>query len=358
MASSLEETVLASTHTSDPRAPVRREGAHVSEMQRRRLLHAMVEVAGEHGVQSASVGRVCERAHVSRRTFYDVFSDREACLVAAFEWEVALIGARVSVACAGAGDWAGRIRAGLTAILACFDEQPAAARLCVVETLRAGTRVLEVRGRVLDTLAGAVREGDGGAGAPPLIAESVVGGALSVIHARLVELPRAGVSSGARAGKSPTGESRAGESRALVACPGMGELVSPLMGMIVLPYLGASAAQRERAVRVRKRTLTADGGEQRESPDPLGGLSINLTYRTARVLDAIASTPGASNREVAEGAGVGDEGQMSKLLHRLRHHGLIENRYGYTKGGANAWTLTARGVAVHAALGGGEASRR
>jgi hypothetical protein len=51
-------------------------------MQRRRLLHAMVQVAGEHGVQRASVGRVCERAHVSRRTFYDVFCDREACLVA------------------------------------------------------------------------------------------------------------------------------------------------------------------------------------------------------------------------------------------------------------------------------------
>jgi AcrR family transcriptional regulator len=354
--------VRASNHTSDPRVGVRREGAHVSEMQRRRLLAAMVEVAGEHGVQSASVGRVCARARVSRRTFYDVFEDREACLVAAFEWEVARIGARVSGACAGASDWAGRIRAGLTAILACFDENPAVARLCVVETLRAGAGVLEARGRVLDAIAGVVREGDGGAGAPALTAESVVGGALSVIHARLVERPRAGVSSGARAGesrigKSRTGKSRVDESRALVACPRMGELVSPLMGMIVLPYLGASAARRERAVPVGGDTLTPGAGEQGESPDPLSGLSINLTRRTARVLDAIASTPGASNREVAERAGVGDEGQMSKLLHRLEHHGLIENHgAGHTKGGANAWTLTAHGLAVHAALGAGGAA--
>ena len=56
-----------------------RQGAHVIEMQRRRLTHAVVEVVGEHGLEAATVGRVCEQAGVSRRTFYELFGDREEC---------------------------------------------------------------------------------------------------------------------------------------------------------------------------------------------------------------------------------------------------------------------------------------
>ena len=63
-----------------------------------------------------------------------------------------------------------------------------------------------------------------------------------------------------------------------------------------------------------------------------------FTYRTERVLEAIARHPGASNREVADFAGVLDEGQISKLLKRLESLGLIENTgEGQPKGKPNAW---------------------
>ncbi len=52
------------------------------EMQRRRLLLAFVEVLAERGLEDARVGRVCSRAGVSRRTFYDLFEDRETCFLA------------------------------------------------------------------------------------------------------------------------------------------------------------------------------------------------------------------------------------------------------------------------------------
>jgi DNA-binding MarR family transcriptional regulator len=78
---------------------------------------------------------------------------------------------------------------------------------------------------------------------------------------------------------------------------------------------------------------------------------VRSTYRTARVLSAIAANPGASNRTVAVGAGIVDEGQASKLLKRLAGLGLIENTTRHPKSGeANAWRLTARGVEIERSM--------
>jgi hypothetical protein len=54
---------------------------------------------------------------------------------------------------------------------------------------------------------------------------------------------------------------------------------------------------------------------------------------------------------VADRAGVHDQGQISKLLARLDHLGLIENTgHGHAKGEANAWGLTPRGQNVEEAI--------
>ncbi len=97
----------------------------------------------------------------------------------------------------------------------------------------------------------------------------------------------------------------------------------------------------------------ARAGTMKPAKDPLDGLDMRLTYRTLRVLTAIAGRPGASNREVAAHAGVQDQGQISKLLARLDHLGLIENTVrGHAKGEANAWTLTPKGQEVEQAIRG------
>lgn len=80
---------------------------------------------------------------------------------------------------------------------------------------------------------------------------------------------------------------------------------------------------------------------------------LRSTYRTARVLTAIAANPGASNRAVAAAAGIEDEGQASRLLKRLEDRGLIENTVSARDrqpGVANAWRLTARGVEAERAM--------
>jgi DNA-binding PadR family transcriptional regulator len=69
------------------------------------------------------------------------------------------------------------------------------------------------------------------------------------------------------------------------------------------------------------------------------------------VLDAVASRPGGSNREVADSAGITDEGQISRLLARLQGLGLIENSgEGQVKGRPNAWRLTDEGTEVEQAI--------
>lgn len=301
----------------------RRQGAHVVEMQRRRLLFAIGEVVAEEGLEDAGIGRICKRAGVSRRTFYDLFGDREACLLAAFEQAIVSIAERVVPAYEGESRWSARIRAGLSTLLELFDSDHAMARLCVVETLRVGADVSKRRKQVLDIVTAAIDEGRSESGQSavlsPVAAQGIVGGCLSVIHARLLE-----------------------EEQSLT------ELVNPLMGMIAQPYLGAAVAKRE----LGRPAPASPGMEESGIKDPFSGLSIRFTYRTARVLATIAADSGASNRVIADASGIADEGQMSRLLTRLRRSGLIENRgYGQPKGEPNAWTLTGRGEAVHAALG-------
>jgi AcrR family transcriptional regulator len=321
---------------------VERQGAHVAEMQRRRLLSAMVEVIGERGLEDAGVGRVCKRAGVSRRTFYDLFGDREACFLAAFELAIEQLTDKVAPAYARDGRWSERVRSALAVMLESFDQEPGLARLCLVETLKGGREVLERRRQVLATLTAVVDEGRDEAKRaqpPPLTAESTVGGAIAVIHARLLESDVEPAPP--RVACEPTGLH-------------MGKLLNPLMSMIVHPYLGSVASGRELDRPVSTAVARAGGHVSRPVRDPFKDLSIRITFRTARVLAVIAAQPDASNREIGHAAGVEDQGQISKLLRRLEKPGLIENHgEGQVRGESNAWRLTAEGHSILRAVGHG-----
>jgi hypothetical protein len=87
-------------------------------------------------------------------------------------------------------------------------------------------------------------------------------------------------------------------------------------------------------------------------------VQMRLTYRTVRVLTAVAELGGRghhpSNREIGTASGVGDQGQISKLLTRLSKLGLIENSgAGLARGAPNAWVLTGKGAEVERAIGQG-----
>jgi AcrR family transcriptional regulator len=292
----------------------------VDGIQRARILSAMAEVVAEQGLAAATVAAVVARAGVSRRTFYELFADREECFLAAFDHAAGLAAAVVLPEYERSGVWRERIRAGLAAFLEFLDEEPNMGALCVVHSLGGGPAAMERRARIVEGLIAVVNEGEASgahrsAPTAPLTAEGVVGAVLAVIHARLVV---------------PTGRP-------------MVELLGPLMNMIVLPYQGVAAANRELARPAPKAPVRP----RRPAGDPLKDLDMRLTYRTVRVLIAIASVPGSSNREVGAAAGIADQGQISKLLQRLTSLGLIENTgAGHARGEANAWQLTGRGQEV------------
>ncbi len=297
------------------------------EIQHARILAAMVDVVGERGVGNVTVAHVVARSGVSRRTFYELFEDREDCLLMACVDALERIAAVVIPAYEASTRWREKLRAGLAALLEFLEFDRGRGRLVIVGTPGAGPRVLERRRRVLAQIIAIVDEGRAeakrGEGPPPLTAEGIVGGVLSLIHARMVE---------------DTG------------IP-LIELLGPLMSMIVLPYLGSAAARRE----LVQPAPPAPDGARSAYGDPLRDLEMRLTYRTMRVLLAVGALGGRgsypSNRQVGDAAGVRDQGQISKLLARLDDLGLIEKMgEGRVKGEANAWRLTERGHEVQGML--------
>ncbi len=175
------------------RRPVRdgSEREYLAQLQRARILSAMVDVVLEHSGREVSVAHVVERSGVSRRTFYDLFADREECFLAAFEDALARIANAVHPAFESKRVWHERIRAGLSELLGLFDEDPGLGRFVLVESLAAGPRTLERRDAVLARLIAIVDEGrfeaSAGSGLSTLSAEGIVGAVCSILCARLAK---------------------------------------------------------------------------------------------------------------------------------------------------------------------------
>jgi AcrR family transcriptional regulator len=296
--------------------------ANAAETQRSRLLSATAAVLSERGYGGASVMRIAGRAGVSRKTFYEHFEDREECVRQAFDEALARIASVVAPPYERKARWPEKLRAALTALLQFLEGEPTIASLLFLDTLAAGPAMHQRRARVLHVLSDILDGGRAPAGArrdpPPPLGEAVAGSVFGVIHARLLR-PR----------PDP-----------LIA------LLSPLMGMIVLPYLGPAAAAKQLA-----RPAPAAAPRNLPATGTLAGLPIRATYRTWRVLAAIAEHPGACNREIGDAAGIAHESQISRLLVRLARLGLIEdNRAGQPPGARNAWLIASKGSEVERAL--------
>jgi AcrR family transcriptional regulator/DNA-binding MarR family transcriptional regulator len=306
----------------------------VAEMQRARLLAAAVATFAELGYSHASVAHITARARVSRRTFYDLFENREDCLLAVLRDASAQVSGEIAAVNLGDAAWRERVRGGLLAVLSFFDREPTLARVCVVQALQGGPRVLAWREETLARLAEILDQGrESGARSrecTALTAEGLVGAAFSIVYARL---------STTRRREPLTG------------------LVNELMSLIVLPYQGPAAARAEQrrvlppTARAKRVARSGDRGVI-VAQDPLRDVPMRLTYRTARVLEVVAEHPGASNRVVAEHADIADQGQVSKLLARLERLELMSNTgEGHARGERNAWRLTELGESVASRLG-------
>ena len=165
-------------------------------------------------------------------------------------------------------------------------------RLAIVETLGAGPRGARASSACARPSDHRCRPGRGegkrGEGPPPLDRRGCGRRVLSVIH------PDCSPAALCHGGSWDWGA----EPEPLV------ELVNPLMSMVVLPYLGAVAARGE----LDRPTPARNGADSASVSNPLKCLKMRLTYRTVRVLMAVGSHPGVSNRRVGKAAGVSGPG--------------------------------------------------
>lgn len=169
----------------------------VRESQRRRILQGMVQVVAEKGYGDARIADAVEVAGVSRKTFYEIFEDKEDCFLAAYdEWTERFTQAAMAAFEREDGaPWAERITAALAAFLGELAEHPAAARVCIVEVLAAGPKALARRDAALRRFAELIDQGraDSGLALPGLTGRALAGGIHELLHSELLHGAARGV---------------------------------------------------------------------------------------------------------------------------------------------------------------------
>jgi len=152
--------------------------ADVSESQRWRLLEAITEVVAARGYEATSVAHVIAAAGVSRKTFYEQFTDKEGCFLAAYD----VLSSRLLRALERVGeriaDPGERRAAQMGAFLTALAGDPAAARVFMVDVLGAGPAALARRERINAEFADVVF---GDATDDPIRRAAVVGGVNTVV---------------------------------------------------------------------------------------------------------------------------------------------------------------------------------
>jgi AcrR family transcriptional regulator len=192
----------------------------VARNQCERLLAALAEILYERGYEETTVAMIGKRAGVSKSDFYKRYESKDACFIAAYDDAVERIREAVRAACAKRGEWAEGTLAALEALLAFIVDDPARARLVLVEGLRAGKGVYDRYQEALQSFVPYLRDGApapaGGTRPPEATDEAVVGGIASLLARRMLG-----------GGIEPVGD----------FLPEIGEFA-------LTPYLGAAEARR------------------------------------------------------------------------------------------------------------------
>ncbi|MBA3864984.1 MAG: TetR/AcrR family transcriptional regulator [Solirubrobacterales bacterium] len=198
----------------------------VRAVQRQRLIVAMLKAASELGYRGTNVQDVIDRAGVSRPTFYEHFSNKEDCFLAAFDTSAQRLRDKLEAAALPGGEvWRDRLRFSLVALLEFAAAEPDTARAMIVEA-RAGSadavmRRVELLDHFATCLDAQVRELLPAAPAFSMTtATGIIGGVESLLYARLCK----------------------GEH------DDFGSLLPSLMYFVVLPYEGHEAAAEELSV--------------------------------------------------------------------------------------------------------------
>jgi len=164
----------------------------VTHNQRERLIAGIAEAIAENGYSGTTIAHITRAAAVSRRTFYEHFSSKDECFVAAYDAMMKDLRERVSEAFDAADEWPQAIKAGIAAMLRFLAAQPNVAKLCMVEALVAGPAVVERYDAAIQSFVPYFKEGRKGRSREvlsrlsPTTEEALVGGMVSLISRRII----------------------------------------------------------------------------------------------------------------------------------------------------------------------------
>jgi AcrR family transcriptional regulator len=172
--------------TTLPRGPHKLSREAVALSQRTRLLRALAEEMSQKGYAATSVADVLRRARISRETFYQQFSSKQDCFIAAYEQASTMILAQLEREAASAGAPLQRFRRTLTLYLDALAREPAFARLFMVEVHSAGEQALERRAQIQQRFTELMIDGFGARGQTERFAcETLVAAIITMVTARL-----------------------------------------------------------------------------------------------------------------------------------------------------------------------------
>jgi AcrR family transcriptional regulator len=176
------------------------------------------------GYRAVTVADIVRRAGIARNTFYENFTSKEDCFLAAQEMALTEALSRVVDAAGELDSWPRRVEAGLAAFLGYVASDPPLARACMVEALSAGPKAVARYEESLQSFVSLFRLGREatahGDELPPTLEEAIVGGVFWIVYQRIVD------------GKTETIE----------------ELLPEIVEFALTPYLGAEAARKVAAV--------------------------------------------------------------------------------------------------------------
>ncbi|MEX2105381.1 MAG: TetR/AcrR family transcriptional regulator [Solirubrobacterales bacterium] len=191
------DTPVESVHDYPPelsRLPPGRHGLpreFVIHNQRERLIAGLAEAVAENGYAKTTIAHITRHAAVSRRTFYEHFSSKDECFVAAYDTVMAELRECVGAAFEEQDEWPQAVKAGIGAMLGFLAAEPNLARLCMVEALVAGPVVVERYDAAIQSLVPYFQAGREGRSPDvlsrlsPTTEEALVGGMVSLISRRI-----------------------------------------------------------------------------------------------------------------------------------------------------------------------------
>jgi AcrR family transcriptional regulator len=180
-----------------------------------------MRIVAAKGYAATTIADLTGQAGISRTTFYELFADKEACFLAAYDSAADALLRRISKAYEAEERWPDRARAGLATLLDALAADPAMARLALVDVAAAGPAAQRRLRAAVQRLTPFFDEGrdfaPGGRSLPANVSRMAAGAVVGLISDELIA---------GRADELPN-------------------LLSDLLFATLVAYLGPDAAARE-----------------------------------------------------------------------------------------------------------------